>query len=344
VLLLEWDFLEFGSPRETGGMKMGKKIKIAFSDFWPEFSYDDNYFIDTLSRYYDIEIVKEIGEAEYLFFSAFGNEHLKYDCVKFFYTGENLVPDFNLCDYAIGYEHMQYGDRYIRMPIYVTGYRWDFERMLEIRGKIDGREKFCSFVASNGKMADPTRKAIFEKLSEYKKVDSGGRYLNNIGQPDGVKDKRAFQEQYKFSMAVENSSHKGYCTEKIVQAFAAGTIPIYWGDTDVGIYFNEKAFINCHRYESLDDMLKAVKEIDNDDEKYQTMLKEPVITDENQMLEAYDRSFEIWIRNIMDQPLEKAYRRSLYGWSLRYKKRIVRETYLESKFLYMGKFVHNIKK
>jgi hypothetical protein len=311
---------------------MLKKIKVAFTDFWPGFSCDNNYFIDTLNRYYDIEMVKEVGKAEYLFYSTFGDEHLKYDCVKIFYTGENLVPDFNLCDYAIGYEHMQYGDRYIRMPLYVTGYRADYKRMLEIRGKINGREKFCSFVASNGKQADPTRTAIFDKLSEYKRVDSGGRYLNNIGQPDGVKDKRAFQEQYKFSMAVENSSHRGYCTEKIVQAFAAGTIPIYWGDTDIGTYFNEKAFINCHRYESLDDVLKVVKEIDNDDKKYQAMLREPVITDENQRVEAYEKSFVIWIRNIMDQPLEKAYRRNLYGWGLGYKNRNVRWVYLESKY------------
>jgi hypothetical protein len=141
-------------------------------------------------------------------------------------------------------------------------------------------------------------------------------------------------------MAVENSSHKGYCTEKIIQAFAAGTIPIYWGDPDIGTYFNEKAFINCHKYESLDDMLKAVKEIDNDDEKYQAMLKEPVIINENQKLEAYDRSFEIWIRNIIDQPLEKAYRRVFYGWSLWYKNRVVRVEDRESKIARMGQLAH----
>lgn len=309
-----------------------KKIKVAFTDFWNGFKCDNNYFYKILSEYYNIEIVEDIEETQYLFYSCFGFEHLKYNCIKIFYTGENLVPDFNLCDYAIGFEHMNYGDRYIRMPLYVIDYRDDYRHMMDIRGHISPRERFCSFVASNNSEADTARKNIFDKLSEYKKVDAGGRYLNNIGQPNGVEDKQSFQEQYKFSLAIENSSHSGYCTEKIVQAFASGTIPIYWGDPKIGEYFNEKSFINCHRYKSLDEVLKIVKELDNDKEKYQEMLKEPIITDDNQKIEAYDKAFEIWLCNIIEQPLDKAYRRSLYGKEQVYKAQINRWISYERKY------------
>ena len=40
------------------------------------------------------------------------------DCVVFFVTGEDECPNFNLCDYALGFEHLEYGDRYLRFPLY----------------------------------------------------------------------------------------------------------------------------------------------------------------------------------------------------------------------------------
>lgn len=73
---------------------------------------------------------------------------------------------------------------------------------------------------------------MFEALKKYKKVNSGGRYLNNIGR--AVVDKIQFESRHKFSICFENSSYPGYTTEKIIEAFAAKTIPIYWGNPCVG--------------------------------------------------------------------------------------------------------------
>ena len=39
--------------------------------------------------------------------------------------------------------------------------------------------KFCNFVASNGNCQE--RNDFVSKLSKYKKVDCGGRWMNNIG-------------------------------------------------------------------------------------------------------------------------------------------------------------------
>lgn len=80
----------------------------------------------------------------------------------------------------------------------------------------------------------------------YKKVDSGGKYKNNIGKP--VENKRDFQMTHKFVIAFENTSTRGYTTEKIIGAYAAGAVPIYWGDPDVAMTFNTKSFINCNEY------------------------------------------------------------------------------------------------
>lgn len=315
-----------------------KRIRISFTDFWQGFDIENNYFIETLRKFYIVEVVDEKEKTEYLFFSCFGHQHLEYHCIKIFYTGENIVPDFNLCDYAIGFNDIYFDDRYIRIPLYVVDYRQDWKRMFEIRKQgIQPRVKFCAFVASNNINAATERKEIFDKLSEYKKVDSGGRYLNNIGIPNGIEDKQQFQEQYKFSITFENSSQRGYCTEKIVQGFAAGTIPIYWGDPMVGEYFNEKAFINCHQFSDFDEVLKRVKEIDQDDDLYNNMLQEPVITKKQYTLSSYDIMFEKWIKNIIDNDYNAAFRIPHYGKELEYQKQLQQWLFYEKKYSYFDK-------
>lgn len=309
-----------------------RKIRIAFTDFWEGFDETNNYFLDILREKYEVEITNDKSRVDFVIYSSFGYEHLQYNCVRIYYTGENMVPDFNICDYAIGFEHMEYGDRYIRIPLYVVNYREDYKHMLEIRGRIQPREKFCSFVASNSAEADRMRKDLFDKLSAYVQVDAGGRYLNNIGEPNGVEDKQAFQEQYRFSMAVENSSSPGYCTEKIIQAFAAGTIPIYWGDPKVGEYFNEKAFVNCHNYRTIDEIVETVKEINENEIKYKEMLQQPVLEENEKTLQQYDDIFREWIYHIVDMPLETAYRRCHYGRQLVYTNLLMRWIRIEKEY------------
>ena len=41
-----------------------------------------------------------------------------------------------------------------------------------------------------------------------------------------------------FSVTIENDSYKTYWSEKILDCFACGTIPIYYGSPDIGDYFN----------------------------------------------------------------------------------------------------------
>ena len=236
---------------------MKKHIRIRFVDFWDDFVPENNIFHQILSQPYEIKLS---DTPDYIFCSVFGEEHLRYNCVKIFYTGENQCPDFNLYDYAIGFEHLTMGDRYMRLPIYyLNRYQKFFRLMQEKHAKpLPAKSGFCSFVYSNDR-ASAVREQFFTQLSTYKNVSSGGRYRNNIGGP--VEDKLAFELQHKFSFSFENSSYPGYCTEKLVQSFAAQTVPIYWGDPTAADTFNEEAFINCNRYSSWDEVLEAIKRI-----------------------------------------------------------------------------------
>ena len=248
---------------------MMKKIKINFVDFWNGFDKEDNFIINTLRLKYEVTITTA---CDYLFYSVFGYENAKYDCVKIYFTGENIVPDFNLCDYALGFHYIEFGERYMRFPLFLT---YDIET-LPLQRHIDAEKAlhrpFCSFVVSNG-IADSPRERFFKLLSEYKPVDSGGRYLNNVGAP--VADKLDFISRYKFNIAFENSRTDGYTTEKLLEPLQAGTLPVYWGNPLVTRDFCKDAFLNANDYSSLEALVEAVVALDNDDERYIRMLTSP---------------------------------------------------------------------
>ena len=48
---------------------------------------------------------------------------------------------------------------------------------------------------------------------------------------------------YCFSVAMENARSPGYFTEKILDCFATGTVPIYYGAPDIGDFFNPDGII-----------------------------------------------------------------------------------------------------
>lgn len=92
-----------------------KTVEVGFVDFWPGFDPADNFIVAALSERYEV-VVSE--RPQILFFSCFGQRFTGYDCVRVFYTPENLVPDFNVADYAIGFHYLDFGRRYLRYPIY----------------------------------------------------------------------------------------------------------------------------------------------------------------------------------------------------------------------------------
>ena len=79
------------------------------------------------------------------------------------------------------------------------------------------------------------RNKITSKFKD--KVDLYGLEYNPIKRKeDGLND-------YMFSVTLENAQYRTYITEKLMDCFVTGTIPIYWGSPDIGDYFNEDGII-----------------------------------------------------------------------------------------------------
>lgn len=296
-----------------------KKIRIKICEFGRGNDFLKDHFIcQILKKYYDVEMSED---PEYLFYNETSYEYLNHNCIRIFYTGENISPNFNLCDYATGFDYIDFGDRYYRFPLYLTlgfcreewamgfGINVDLTKVETfISEDLAKKNEFCSFVYSNY-MADESRKTFFNKLSKYKKVNAAGAYLNNTG-GEKIKNKVEYELKHKFSIAFENSSRVGYTTEKLTSSLAAKTIPIYWGNPEIGKEFNKKRFINCHDFANFDRVVERIKEIDSNDDLYLSIINEPV-TMPNYNFKEVRQGFEEFLRNIIDQPLNSARRATI---------------------------------
>lgn len=253
---------------------MKRKIKINFTDWWVGFDKTDNYFYNLLKDEFDIEIS---NNPDYLFFSVFGNQHQYFNCIKIAYYAENIPAPLGYCQWAFSNDYLDDARNY-RLPHYLLydGY-YELQREKIIEDSL-AKRKFCNFVVSNGNC--PERNNFFLKLNQYKKVDSGGRWMNNLGYVVG--DKLKFQSEYKFSIAFENNAyrpqHPGYSTEKIMQPMTVNSIPIYWGNPVIDREFNTRSFINYYDFNDFDKVIDIIIDLDKNDDKYLEMLRQPWFT------------------------------------------------------------------
>ncbi|MBA81547.1 MULTISPECIES: glycosyltransferase family 10 [unclassified Leeuwenhoekiella] len=199
-------------------------LKIQFSDFWPGFIVEENYIYRLLSKNYKLEIS---DNPEVLIYSCFGNEFLKFKCLRIFFTSKNRNTNFLETDYSISFEFKK-TKRHYRLPYFAVRILEsnllnqlkipEFEESLKL---YDARE-FCLMVVSNTRSQE--RIDFYKKMDGFRSVASGGKYLNTTKTP--VSNKIDFIQNYPFAMSYENEYQPGYLKEKIIDTFLAKTIPI----------------------------------------------------------------------------------------------------------------------
>ena len=250
--------------------------------------------------------------------------------VSIFFATECAFPDMNLFDYAVTFSRdIGLNGRVVRCPAR------SFDRLLECGSLSSGcpdpaaelahKTGFCNFIYSNGH-AHPRRDWLFHTLSSYRRVDSLGVHLNNCGNRPSRLDsdwRRLSVEQkrpYKFSIAAENAVYPGYTSEKIILSFMARTIPIYWGDPEITMEFNERAFVNANGL-SAEELVDRVRELDEDDEKYKAMLSEPPMTAEQcRVADEQERRYRAFTNAIFAVPPEEAKRAPSGTWTDNYRR------------------------
>jgi hypothetical protein len=235
---------------------------------------------------------------------------------KIFISGE-VVRDYidyvNLGEnyYSIGYQHHNH-ERYLRFPTYIldtytlhneggmfdTPFGWITEKK-NYDEIIKDKKHFCSIVQAS---FNETRDKIFDVIESKYYVKSSGPYRptitekedlnkmkyhdysnkNYLGKIDGLtyRDKIYFFKDTIFNIAVQLTNTDHLTQEKIIHAYAANCIPIFYGNTfilDEG--FNPESFVNVHDYNDFGHLFEDLDEIYQNKNKLKSYLESPIFVD-----------------------------------------------------------------
>ena len=211
------------------------------------------------------------------------------------YIGENVRPNFINYDHSLSFDYDSYGGRNFRLPLWWGRLAWNgfeqkprkpnahnhgYEQLLDIKSLMQPRkldmsikDKFCAMIAGN---PEGLRVNLFNALSQYKQVDGYGLMFGNSLR----KSKFAVLPEYKFCLCPENSIYDGYVTEKLIDAYAGLTVPLYSGDISVNEDFNRKAFINYQDFKRTEIFLHDISWFDREFGLYKDMYEQPLLLKE----------------------------------------------------------------
>lgn len=92
--------------------------------------------------------------------------------------------------------------------------------------------------------------------------------------------------RYRFALVMENTEAGGYVTEKILNAFLAGSIPVYFGTREVFEIFNPRAFV-FYDISNPQPALDLVAHLEANRTAYLSMLHEPIVAHGDETIARY---------------------------------------------------------
>jgi hypothetical protein len=290
-----------------------EKYYIYPSHWWPGFieKRDANHigFFELLflrTKLRNFEITNDINKANVLLDSGKPDDTIrnykkwKY---KFNFVGEPVLPDADKYDVVL--TSVNNVQNIVDLPLVIMYIHCNnfLPRLINRPTITRIPDNFCSFIVTNHKCQ--TRNKMFELLNKYKKVNSMGRFANNVGYtldyPYWSNNYLDVIGNHKFMICFENTKMETYSTEKIANPYIARTIPIYWGTHNIKNIFNPDSmlFLEDETDESFEKLINRVIELDNDNEKYLEFIYRPIFTkdnikfwDKNYMLDSIGRKID----------------------------------------------------
>lgn len=172
---------------------------------------------------------------------------------SYFYIKDN----HKLFDYVLTYDTdlLSISSKFIKNPMWCS---WVHPENHGIHTK----SKNLSIIASNKKFVEGHR-LRHEFISKYEKLIDfdifGGLTSGNSGyKPIGCKSEGL--SDYRFSIVIENLKKDFFFTEKIIDCFLTGTIPIYWGANNISEYFDQRGIISFSSIEEIKSFIDKINE------------------------------------------------------------------------------------
>jgi hypothetical protein len=266
-------------------------MKVKFTNFWPSFEPKENFFYSALTQngsnveivtgksFADLEIVSVFEKRSRVISNKISrlittgskpnsdvalanttNTLPKRNSDKrIWYTGENIrVPFGQDFDHSLSYEQDSYDGSNSYFPLWYSDLNFFSNSKFSNRAGVSivkdellsprilkrtSRKLACAFVGNS----HPMRARLLEELGKIGAVDVFGKA---VGKP--VKYKVDIASEYQFMVCLENDLYPGYVTEKFLEAYVSGCVPIYWGDFGNDNSVNRSSIINIADFETID--------------------------------------------------------------------------------------------
>jgi len=192
------------------------------------------------------------------------------------YESKGLIPDFyNNVEHVLNNFKLLFTPNSHLVEKYPEKCKWCPGGGLWIGGSYGGGEvklheksKMISMVSSTKEMCDlhsfRLKLARFIEEKKNKKIDvTIGSVPSD--ETSGWRPIYHSLHDYRFSIIMENYIDKWYFTEKIMNCFATGTVPIYVGATDIGKYFNTDGIIFLDHTDSIENLYHKISPLDEND-------------------------------------------------------------------------------
>jgi hypothetical protein len=287
---------------------MSRPLRICAVNFWPGFSLEEG-FVRCL---FDLAlgslvIVSSEREADVVLTSVFP-KHARLHSYSPFpkkwplfpektigVVWENQRPNYRKYKFSLSSDFDSYGGRNCRVPLWYMQLQWrelvssqpapnrrtahGFEPLVDIDALMRPRpspsaadkELFCCMIASN---PEPHRMLCVERLSSIERVDLFGPIA---GKPYRA-SKYDLLSRYRFNLCFENSIFPGYYTEKLLQAWVGGCVPLYYSDGWFKFDFNQKALVNRIDFRSIDEFVAHVASLHASRAAMNEMFAQPLLT------------------------------------------------------------------
>lgn len=284
-------FLDLG---EGGSLRTLKYKNIHYLDFWPGFN-PTNFFLNEIVEAHDVKkslIVESVFPSLFKSFirkikrrilrkSKATTKNGASSTKRIWWTGEDRRPPFrDGHDLFISFDQDDLSEKNVYFPLFYSELLYPNNDSLQRLGgpvpeatsltRDRGRTTYSRFACAFINNPEPTRLRAVEYLTRYGQVEVFGKITNT---PNTKKLPNA--QGFKFVLCFENNLFPGYVTEKLLDAYLCGAVPLYWGDLGNEPHINRKALINAKDFKSLEDFAHYVGTLS--EIEYQQIRGEPLL-------------------------------------------------------------------
>jgi FkbM family methyltransferase len=137
-----------------------------------------------------------------------------------------------------------------KVKFYPFGGSWIFEEYLGIYQK---SKDIC--IIYSDKTKTEGHRFRHEISKKFPFID---QYGSGANKPFEFKEE--ILAPYRYTIVIENSKIDNYFSEKLLDAIALGTIPIYWGTNNIGEYFDKRGIITFNDINELETILPTLND------------------------------------------------------------------------------------